>query len=356
MIKLKKPKGFEVSKKTVIVNIDGSDYECANLLKSGITIQSKILIAYNDVWHEIDILNLGADDSNLNDFKNHCGLHSYTLADLGIKTEAKKKVLEYGLSHDDYMKIESKFPDYSYVKIGKLHKYLSESQAHVHYSYLQDHVKMCNDRGITIDTLIQELSKIKSNIINNQNPITKMENTAEKRIAELQSFGAVEVDGNYQVVGMEITGEMITNLPEAGWEQIMAGVQMLAPKTTEVDLLVNGPDAPGLPESETPMVFETDSAEILEVSKARTKARSTTLISLGFEFKNSVYIGHGFTVTLKSIAEDSEDDFRALLIRIEESDSYKTYRLKPCPETTSESESLPATPIAESTGTKPLAL
>ena len=104
---LKKP--FEASDNNVHISIEGKTYRCANLLKSGITNQSKILIGVDDVWHEINVLNLGADNSNLNDFKQHISLHNYTLADFGIIIIDKKQI-DYNLKHDDFMELQDKFP------------------------------------------------------------------------------------------------------------------------------------------------------------------------------------------------------------------------------------------------------
>ncbi len=302
MIKLKNPRGFEASKLTVFVNIEGSDYECANLLKSGIINQNVALVAIDEVWHEFNVLNLGAENSNLQELKNLCEINPFTLVDFGVKSKHESKLLSYGSSHEDYMKIEALYPDYPYFMIGKLHKYLEQTRSCVPYFDLVGHVRMCSIRGETIDNHIVTLERMKNNIINNKHPLD-MTNTVDERIAQLLTFDAKEVDGNYLVVGMEITGEMITTLPEGGWNQIIAGIEMLAPKKEAVEALVGGPNeyhsAPAAPVAAAPV------APAAAAAPKESEALPAEVLIPGTEIKPGLTIAlEGFsTMTPANIAE-----------------------------------------------------
>ena len=107
MPKLSKTKSFSVSDEIIEVDFQGTICEVANLLRSGITNQTIILVAHNDKWHEINVLNLGGDDSNLQAFQNFVESMKLSLVDLGITTENIKKTSPV-LTHDDFMMLSEK--------------------------------------------------------------------------------------------------------------------------------------------------------------------------------------------------------------------------------------------------------
>jgi len=121
MSKLSKPKSFSVSNEIIEVDFQGTKCQCANLLKSGITNKTIVLVDYGDKWHEINVLDLGGDDSNLQAFKNFIETMKLGLADLGIISEVVKT--DYELKHQDFMELSEKFPPYDYIQIAVLHEY-----------------------------------------------------------------------------------------------------------------------------------------------------------------------------------------------------------------------------------------
>ena len=158
--KLKKPKTFSVSNENEIVTIEGANYTIANLQKSGITNQTIVLLGHGELWHEINVLDLGADNSNLTDFKNYVEKFQLTLVDLGVlKTET---VVKTGVTHDDHMKLSAEFPKYDYIQIGKLTAHYGE-RASVYL--IREDLKMINEKEITIDQWISEMNQSKENII-----------------------------------------------------------------------------------------------------------------------------------------------------------------------------------------------
>lgn len=121
MNELSKPKSFSASKETIEVNFKGTICECANLLKSGIMNQTIILVGHADKWHEVNSLDLGADNSDLQSFKQFVEVMKLSLVDLGIISEEIKT--DYSLKHEDFMGLEKEFPKHSYINISKLNDY-----------------------------------------------------------------------------------------------------------------------------------------------------------------------------------------------------------------------------------------
>ena len=161
MAKLSKTKSFSVSNDTLEVNFKGIICECANLLKSGITNQNTVLVAYADEWHEINVLDLGGDNSNLFEFKSYIENMSLSLVDLGILKEEIKT--DYSLKHEDFLTLQDAYPNHNYVEISLLNDYNltngEKASIHVITSWLE----VCDRDGITIKELItnRELSKQK---------------------------------------------------------------------------------------------------------------------------------------------------------------------------------------------------
>jgi len=232
MPKLNKPRGFEVSKQTDVVTISGKQYETANLLKGGIMLQTKILIAVDDIWHEIDVLNLGADNSNLQDFANFTELHSLKLSDFGI-TESKP-VIDYDLKHHDFEQLESEFPGYSYIKISHLNDHLIKSVGKSSMYSLKETLKMLVRDNKTIDVYIEESEAQKHRIINGEKPNTyKIKMEKQNRIIELVSYGLVEnpnAPGTYSGHGFDVSAEAIEKDTPEAWSEFMERIKAVAPE------------------------------------------------------------------------------------------------------------------------------
>lgn len=168
---LKKGRGYEVSKETDTITIHGKDYEIANLRKGGITLQSVVLIAVDDKWHEVDVTSQSYT-SSLQDFINFVGKHSLTLLDFGIKES--KPIINYDLKHEDYMQLESEFPNYDYYKISKLDKYeLANGGKSGNYA-IREILRYLTRDNLTVDEYIKRTDEAKQKIINSK-PENKME-------------------------------------------------------------------------------------------------------------------------------------------------------------------------------------
>lgn len=116
--KLKKPRGYDVSEITK-VKFGTQEVDCANLRKSAILVQTSIMVASNGEWHEIEIADLGLDSVHMPTFKHHIESNGLKLSDLGLAPETKS----YDLTHEDFMSLESEFPEHTYIQIAKLHEW-----------------------------------------------------------------------------------------------------------------------------------------------------------------------------------------------------------------------------------------
>jgi len=177
MPKLSKTKSFTVSKETIEVDFKGTICECANLLKSGITNQTIVLVAHENVWNEINVLNLGGDDSNLQAFKNFIESMNLGLVDLGITTE--KQQGNYELVHQDFMDLQEKFPDHDYIQISILNDYNVKSGGKASKHELTEWLKVCQRDKISIKELIENREVEKQKIINEKSPEMSTENFDE---------------------------------------------------------------------------------------------------------------------------------------------------------------------------------
>ena len=165
MPKLSKTKSFSVSDEIIEVDFQGTICEVANLLRSGITNQTIILVAHNDKWHEINVLNLGGDDSNLQAFQNFVESMKLSLVDLGITTENIKKTSSV-LTHDDFMMLSEKFPVADYIQISLLNDYNVKSGGKSSIDVLTDDLKVITRDGITVDRYIFRRENDKKELLN----------------------------------------------------------------------------------------------------------------------------------------------------------------------------------------------
>lgn len=152
MEKLKR--GFQSSKETEIVTIEGQEYEISNLLKSGIINQTTVLLKMGDLYAEIDVLNLGGDNSDLKAFKLFVETYNLKLSDLGIEDTAKKT--DYELKHSDFEALEKEFPDYDYIKISVLDSYMKQSKQTTGMYAIREVLKMLTRDNKTIADYIEE--------------------------------------------------------------------------------------------------------------------------------------------------------------------------------------------------------
>lgn len=174
MPKLSKTKSFSVSEEIIEVDFQGTTCEVANLLKSGLTNQTIVLVAHADKWHEINVLNLGGDDSNLRAFKNFVENMKLSLIDLGITTESTKKTSVI-LTHDDFLSLSEKFPPHDYIQISLLNDYNVKSGGKSSIDELTDWLKVCQRDKISINELIQNREIEKQKIIMEPEKIQELE-------------------------------------------------------------------------------------------------------------------------------------------------------------------------------------
>lgn len=212
MPKLSKPKSFSVSNEIIEVDFQGTIVECANLLKSGIVNQTIVLVDNNDKWHEINVLNLGGDDSNLQAFKNFVETMKLTLTDLGIVSESVKKIATF-LTYADFENLSEKFPPHDYIEISLLNDYNVKCGGKSSIDELTDWLKVCKRDNISIKQLInnREIEKLKS-----------IMNTKEVQELEVREAGqtAIPVESKEVPVGnIEVHEAVIVELDQESYQE-----------------------------------------------------------------------------------------------------------------------------------------
>ena len=216
MIKLKKTKTFSVSEQQETISIDGIDYPIANLLKSGIVNQTTVLVGYNDLWNEINVLDLGLDNSDLNAFKNYIEEFNITLVDLGIIKETKK---DYSLKHQDFEDLEKQFPMFDYIQISKLSESLGE---HSSIYMLKVELQQIANQNKTIAQWLQEKQELKQKTMENLEKKQRFENRS-KQLIDLGFIADItkellEFVGN----GFIVSENSVDNDTDEEWNELIA--------------------------------------------------------------------------------------------------------------------------------------
>lgn len=248
---LKKP--LEASEENVHVKIGGKIYRCANLKKSGIIVKSKILIAHEDVWQEIDVIGLGSDDkfkglenSNLHNFKTLVETKNLSpnLLNLNIDTSVKN----YELTHEDYISLDQKY-GFSYIYIDKLVQYFKATKQKTGEHHVKETLVYLKKQGRTIQEYIA-CEKLQANeIINNSNKIIKMsENTTIQavRIEYLQSLGFIYEENPLPTYIMrygtaesparfEVSLKSIEEDTEEEWDKLVERIEFSVPMAEETN-------------------------------------------------------------------------------------------------------------------------
>ena len=214
MSTLKKPKSFSVSDEKIVVYFQGVTCEIANLLKSGITNQTIVLVDYNGRWNEINVLDLGGDDSNLKAFKNFVETMNLSLVDLGIISATVKT--DYSMKHDDFMELSEQFADYDYIQISQLNDYELKSVQRTGMHHLTETLKYISSKKLTVEKYIEESETSKQQIIKNMKAGQIIPGEYAPEIQELEAGpdgqAAIPVE-KIEVVSAEILSNEKPNTP-----------------------------------------------------------------------------------------------------------------------------------------------
>lgn len=195
---LKKTKSFSVSENTIEVNFKGTICECANLLKSGIQNQTIVLVAYSDKWHEINVLDIGGDNSDLTNFKNFIEQMGLSIVDLGIAKEEIKT--DYSMKNQDFEDLSALFPDYYYLEISKLNDYEQKSVGRSGIYHLKETLKHLTVKKITVNDYIEKTEKNKLKII-------------QEMKAKTENIEVVDFENVTENVTVSETAEVIVTEP-----------------------------------------------------------------------------------------------------------------------------------------------
>jgi len=274
MNKLSKPKSFSVSNETLEVNFKGTICECANLLKSGIMNQTIILVAYTDKWHEINSLDLGADNSDLHSFKQFVEVMKLSLVDLGIVSEEIKT--DYSLKHQDFVDLEKQFPKHDYYKISKLDEYEKTQGGYSGKFTLRMTLRAIDQQYLSIDGWISAAKERKAHMLKASNRTLeqglKEEEMKEKTLRE-----------QFTEAGKT---ETITELEITENNQLCIPVDKITLPATTIEDYID------------------------------TRISQLVTLGLKFDISNGSFNGLGFFITQNSVSDDSEDDWNILINKI----------------------------------------
>lgn len=254
MNKLSKPKSYDASPNSVEVMFGTEKREVTNLRKSGITVQSSVLVADSGKWHEINVLDLGADDSNLENFKEHIQLHNLTLSDLGIVQEQKTN---YGLTQTDFEDLSKQFPIFSPDDIRVLHEWEVETKRNWSIFEKRLTLKMIERDGKSIQQYIRENSvtpeideseaqiKIACDTVPVPVPVPVPENSVSLQVFEkLTPERITELQGlKTQQEGIVLNNPVITITDKKTYDQAKRTASILLSASTSIDCPKKGKEA-----------------------------------------------------------------------------------------------------------------
>lgn len=204
MNKLNKPRAFEASPNSIKVMFGTQEVECTTLMRSGITVQTVILVAHEGKWHEIEIADLGLDTVYLPTFKHHVESNCLKLSDLGLEPEK----VDYELKHIDFEELQSKYSKYDYVQISKLHEYQKKYGIPNSKKDLEKTLEMVSQNYLSIGAYIDSLEKLKDSII-------KRPDSTYEEVANTDKPAISNTDGSVSLQIFEkLTPEKITELQE----------------------------------------------------------------------------------------------------------------------------------------------
>lgn len=289
MPKLSKPKSFSVSNKTVKVDFKGTTREVANLLKSGIVNQTIILVAHADKWHEINALDLGADNSDLQEFKSFIEVMKLSLVDLGIISEEIKT--DYSLKHQDFMDLEKQFPKHDYYKISKLDEYEKTQGGYSGKFTLRMTLRAIDQQNLSIDGWIMAAKESKAQMLNSLQKSLKTELKETEEMEEKTLRDKFKEAGSEKIVPERDTfdvsaNEVLTELEITEGNQLDIPVERIVPTATITDDYIDN------------------------------RMQHLTELGLKFDVPSGSFTGLGYFVTQTSISDDSNEDWNILIAKI----------------------------------------
>jgi len=317
-MKLKKTKTFSVSSNTDTVTLEGVEYPIANLLNSGIMNQTIVLLGYDDIWHEIDVLNLGGDNSDLTNFKKFVELTQLKLSDLITIKNDKKPLRNYDVTHDDHVELSKEFPQFDYVKIGKLCAYYGDKSS---VYVLRQDLRICTERNLTIEQWIEQLDNVKKQSM-------EQINRSRDRIIQLGKLGFKQnAKKEFEFNGFTVTQNSVDNDTDEVWNSFISIVPVPVPvpaNQVNIDDVIQDVSAPQpaptseasipAPATETLPATPVKKPVSLETIGNLTPDRITDLLGLNEQQHEIVKQNPLIIVTDKKTLETAKKQ-RALLLK-----------------------------------------
>lgn len=312
-------KGFEASTARVNINVDGQTYEAANLRKGGILHNNIILVGQEDRWLEVDCVKL-CISNDLVTFKNLVVTGEITPSNIGLYKEEYEPPKQYGLKHEDFVKLEGLFPAYPYYMISHLFNHLTKSGRRSCYDDLRDFMKQVASSGKSIHDWIRDSENGAVKFIEKVKP---GENIVLECLLTDKEFCSLMYKIHESENGYHYEGTF-----KFGGETQVFGIKHFSDtiKKSERNCLHHALNnlKQAITTDESPekyyQLFKTiqNKFKIINMNE-KTKIRESQLSELGLMFNptEDSYTGYGFTVTGNSIENDSDEGFQNILDLIE---------------------------------------
>jgi hypothetical protein len=231
MNKLSKPKAFEASPNSILVQFGSEQREVTNLTRSAIMVQTVVLVADGGKWHEIEVADLALDSVHLPSFKNYVEQHGVLLSDLGIIES--EPMTNHELKHDDFMSLQTAYPKHSYIDIQKLHRYENERGNPSSRAHLIKVLKAISQEFLHIDGWISTTEERKAEILK------AYETTLlESIVPERDAYNPEVVDTTKEQLAIVVESVSASSLKDAGESVSISIFDNLTPaKITELSVL-----------------------------------------------------------------------------------------------------------------------
>lgn len=312
-------KGYEASTARVNINVDGQTYEAANLRKSGILHNNIILVGQEDRWLEVDCVKL-CISNDLVTFKNLVVTGEITPSNIGLYKEEYEPPKQYGLKHEDFVKLEGLFPAYPYYMISHLFNHLTKSGRRSCYDDLRDFMKQVAASGKSIHDWIRDSENGAVKFIEKVKP---GENIVLECLLTDKEFCSLMYKIHESENGYHYEGTF-----KFGGETQVFGIKHFSDtiKKSERNCLHHALNnlKQAITTDESPekyyQLFKTiqNKFKIINMNE-KTKIRESQLSELGLMFNptEDCYMGYGFAVSGNSIENDSDEEWQNLLDRID---------------------------------------
>lgn len=215
----------------------------------------------------------------------------------------KKPLRNYDVTHDDHVELSKKFPQFDYVKIGKLCAYYGDKSS---VYILRQDLRICTERNLTIEQWIEQLDNVKKQSM-------EQINRSRDRIIQLGKLGFKQnAKKEFEFNGFTVTQNSVDNDTDEVWNSFISMVPVPA-NQVNIDNVIQEVSAP-TPANETLLATPVKKPVSLETIGNLTPDRITDLLGLNEQQHEIVKQNPLIIVTDKKTLETAKKQ-RAVLLK-----------------------------------------